>query len=123
MSRRESGDDGWGYLLSLHRQKIRYDDDHWVTIRVTRIPPSKGRPDGVRYAFTLHDRYDERILGYDNSRAVKTATGPAMKSKIAERFDHIDRKGKNSIPYVFTTPYDLVADFFAHVERILAEEA
>jgi hypothetical protein len=72
---------------------------------------------------TLHNAKDDRILGYDNSHPVRPpGSGPAVKSKIPERYDHIDRKGKDSVPYTFRTPYDLVADFFAHVDQILDEE-
>jgi hypothetical protein len=37
-------------------------------------------------------------------------------------YDHIDRKGKRSVPYRFTTPFKLVEDFFAEVEEILRKE-
>lgn len=114
--------EGWDYILDLHRQKIGYDNGYWVTIRVTRVEPDEGRPHGLQYAFTLHDENDDRILGYDNSHAVDMATGPARRSKRPSAFDHIDRRGKASVPYEFTTPFQLVADFFAEVERILKEE-
>ena len=50
------------------------------------------------------------------------ATGPGKKSKRRKPFDHIDRRGKKSVPYKFTTPYELVEDFFTEVEKILKEE-
>jgi hypothetical protein len=86
------------------------------------VRASPGRPHGLKYALTLHDRNDDRILGYDNSHGIDVATGPAKRSKQPERYDHIDRRGRKSVPYEFTTPYQLVADFFADVERILKEE-
>ena len=122
MGERDSQAEGWDYLLDLHRQKIGYDNGYWVTIRATRVPPDEGRPHGVQYALTLHDEHDDRILGYDNSHAADVATGPAKKSKRPKTFDHIDRRGKRSVPYEFTTPFKLVADFFAEVEKILKEE-
>jgi len=121
MSERDSRE-GWDYILDLHRKKIGYDNGYWVTMRVTKVAPSEGRPHGVKYALTLHDENDDRVLGYDNSHAVDVATGPARKSARPKRFDHIDRRGKPSVPYNFTTPYKLVEDFFAHVDRVLKEE-
>lgn len=122
MSKSESADSGKSYLLSLHRQKIGYDNGYWVTFRVTEVPPDEGRPWGFQYALTLHDENDDRILGYDNSHSIDAATGPAKKSKRQVAFDHIDRRGKRSVPYQFTTPYQLVEDFLADVEKILREE-
>ena len=75
-----------------------------------------------RYSLTLHDENDDRILGYDNSHGVDVAWGPAKRAKRPEPFDHIDRRGRRSVPYRFTTPYKLVEDFFTEVERILKEE-
>ena len=122
MAERDSTAEGWDYILDLNRQKIGYDNGYWVTIRVTRVTPDEGRPHGPQYAFTLHDENDDRILGYDNSHAVEEATGPAKKSKRPNAFDHVDRRGKRSVAYEFTTPFQLVADFFAEVEKILREE-
>src|SRR5262245_38829245 len=111
MSDRDSEAEGWDYLLDLHRRIIRYDNDYWVTFRVRRVKPTAGRPHGLQYALTLHDQNDDRILGYDNSHPIDVATGPARRARRIERFDHIDRRGKRSVPYEFTTPYNLVADF------------
>jgi hypothetical protein len=122
MGGRDSAAEGWDYILDLHRQKIGYDNGYWVTIRVTKVAPDEGRPHGLQYAFTLHDENDDRILGYDNSHAVDVAAGPAKKSRRPKAFDHIDRRGKKSVAYEFTTPFQLVADFFAEVEKILKEE-
>ena len=118
----DSKAEGWDYILDLHRQKIAYDNGYWVTMRVTRVPPDEGRPHGLQYSLTLHDDNDDRVLGYDNSHSVEVATGPGRKARRPRPFDHIDRKGMRSVPYEFTTPYQLVADFFADVEEVLKEK-
>lgn len=122
MRRRDSRAEGWDYILDLHRQKIGYDNGYWVTIRAISVEADEGRPHGLQYSLTLHDENDDRVLGYDNSHGVDVATGPARKSKRVMPYDHIDRRGKRSVPYKFTTPFKLVEDFFADVERILKEE-
>jgi|SRR6187402_1437785 hypothetical protein len=122
MGGRESKAEGWDYILELHGQKIGYEDGYWVAIRVTRVEPDAGRPHGLQYSLTLHDENDDRLLGYDNSHAIDAASGPARKSRRPAPFDHIDRRGKRSAPYAFTTPFKLVQDFFAEVERVLKQE-
>ena len=116
---RDSRAEGWDYILDLHRQKIGYDNGYWVSIRAVRIDPDEHRPDGLQYSLTLHDENGDRILGYDNSHAVDVTSGPARKSKRTSRSDHIDRRGKRSLPYTFTTPFKLLEDFFAEVDAIL----
>ena len=113
---------GRAYILDLHKQKIGYDNGYWVTMRVTEVAPDAHRPHGLQYAFTLHDANDDRILGYDNSHGVDVASGPAKKSKRPIPFDHVDRRGRKSVPYEFETPFKLVVDFFSDVEKILKEE-
>jgi hypothetical protein len=119
----DSRADGWDFILDLHRQKIGYENGYWVTIRATRVVPDEGRPHGLQYSLTLHDENDDRVLGYDNSHPIEVATGPGSKARRPKAFDHIDRRGRRSIPYEFTTPYKLVEDFFAEVEKILKEES
>lgn len=111
------------YFLGLNRQWIGYDNGYWVTFRVQAVDASPERPHGFQYSFSLHDANDERVLGYNNAHAVDAATGPARRSKRPEAWDHITRRGKGkSVPYKFTTPYQLVADFFAEVDEILRKE-
>ena len=110
------------YLLELHTSKIGYDNGYWVSIRAFEIAPDAGRPHGLQYSLTLHDENGERLLGFDNSHAVGTATGPARKSRRPRAFDHIDQRGRRSVPYRFTTPLQLLEDFFAAVDEILNKE-
>jgi hypothetical protein len=42
--------------------------------------------------------------------------------RINKAFDHIDRRGRRSSAYAFTTPFKLLEDFLAEVERIIEEE-
>jgi hypothetical protein len=119
--RRESVS-GIDYLFDLHRTKIGYDNGYWVTMRVFKVQPDAGRPLGLQYSLTLHDPNGDRVLGFDNSHAIDVATGPARKSRRPVTFDHIDRRGRRSVPYEFTTPYKLVEDFFNAVEEALKQE-
>lgn len=115
-------DQGGDYFLDLHLSKIGYDKGYWATVRVFKVEPDEGRPHGWQYSLSLHDENDDRVFGYDNSHAIDVATGPARRSKRPTTFDHIDRRGKKSVPYAFTTPYQLVADFFDEVNRTIDQK-
>jgi len=122
MGERDSELEGLRYFLDLHLSRIGYDNGCWVAIRAVRVEPDEGRPHGLQYSLTLHDQNGERILGYDNSHRVHTATGPARKSRRPTTLDHIDRRGRRSVPYRFTTPLKLLEDFFAAVDHVLRKE-
>jgi len=115
-------DTGQDYFLSLDRQSIGYEGGYWATFRVRKVEPSEERPHGFQYSLSLHDATDDRVVGYNNAHGVDVATGPARRSKRPRALDHINRRGKASVPYRFTTPYQLMADFFAEVDRILKKE-
>ena len=77
-------------------------------------------PHGIRYSLTLHDRHGRRILGYDNAHATK----PAKKGFAGRRleYDHRHRHAKDKgVPYTFESAYQLLADFFCEVDRVLKE--
>jgi hypothetical protein len=78
-------------------------------------------PHGIRCALTLHDRYGKRIMGYDNSHAVK----PPKKFKYAGQrltYDHKHRHASDKgVPYEFKDAAQLLEDFFAEVDRVLEE--
>jgi hypothetical protein len=123
MSERDSPSaDEREHFLSFNRQWIGYDNGYWVTCRVTAVEVTDERPHGYQYSFSLHDNNDDRVLGYNNAHAIDVATGPARKSRRPVALDHINRRGRKPVPYEFTTPYKLVADFFAEVDKILKKE-
>jgi hypothetical protein len=122
MRGRSSGPEGWDYFLDLDGQTIAYDNGYWATFRVKSVPRSEGRPRGIQYSLSLHDENSHRLLGYNNAHAADVATGPARKSKRPKAFDHINRRGRKPVAYAFTTPFKLLEDFFADVDRILREE-
>lgn len=94
---------------------------YWVKIEAQRVQVSRDIPHGVRYSLTLHGPYNKRIMGYDNAHAVK----PPRKFKFAGRrlpYDHRHRHiSDKGTPYTFTNAYQLLADFFEEVDRVLQE--
>lgn len=78
-------------------------------------------PHGIRYSLTLHEPYGKRIMGYDNSHAVKLP----KKFKYAGQWLAYDHKHRHisdkGIPYEFKDAYQLLVDFFEEVDRVLKE--
>ncbi len=75
-------------------------------------------PDDIRDALTLHGPDNGRVLGYDNDHGYHhrhPPAGGARKSNELPASPAGDR-----VPYSFTTCAQLVADFFADVDRHLA---
>jgi hypothetical protein len=114
--------EGYDYFLDFHLTKIGYDNGYWATFRVFKRDPDEGRPHGLQNSLALLDEHDNRILSFDNSHPVSVGSGPARRSKKPKTFDHIDRRGQESVPYTLTTPYKLLEDFFAEVDAILKKE-
>lgn len=90
----------------------------WVKFEVRKVEPAKDRPHGVRYSLTLHDRYNKRIMGFDNAHAVSFGK---MKSDSPKKiYDHWHRDHNDQgQPYHYTNAAKLIEDFWKEVEKIL----
>ena len=108
-------------LLDMHETIIHQDDGYWMKFEAWQVEVSDMIPHGIRYSLTLHDKYGKRILGYDNSHAVK----PPKKYKYAGQrltYDHKHRHATDQgVPYEFTDAAQLLTDFFAESDRVLKE--
>lgn len=105
-------------LLDDTRYVIDEDLGLWVNFKAKKVMPTADRPHGVRYSLTLHDRKNERIMGFDNAHAVEYGG----KKNVAPKriFDHWHRNEKDSgYPYPYTTAGKLVEDFWKEVDRVL----
>lgn len=108
-------------LLDLNGLIFHRDDGFWWKIEAKRIKPTEFIPHGISYSLTLHNKYGTRIMGYDNSHAVK----PPSKFKFAGQrlpYDHKHRHSSDKgIPYEFKNAQQLMDDFFSEVDRIAKE--
>jgi hypothetical protein len=117
-----SRDAGLDTLLDLDGSILDQGDGYWVKI-VVRLTGtlSAERPHGISYSLTLHDPYNQRILGFDNSHAIK----PMGKKKYSGQhieYDHRHRSIKDKgVPYQFVDGYQLLKDFFIEVDKVLKE--
>ena len=108
-------------LLDLNETVIDQEGGYWVKFEAWQVKPSEEVPHGIRYALTLHDKHGKRILGYDNSHAVKL---PKKYKYAGQRlaYDHKHRHASDKgVPYEFKDAAQLLADFFAEVDSALKE--
>ena len=108
-------------LLDLHGSILDQGGGYWIKLEAWRVDVSAQIPHGIRYSLTLHEPYGKRVLGYDNAHAVK----PPKKFKYAGRilaYDHKYRHASDKgVPYEFKDAQQLMIDFFADADRVLAE--
>jgi hypothetical protein len=114
-------DPGIATLVELDDQIIDQGNGYWIKIEAWRVLVTKNIPHGIRYSLTLHEPYGRRILGYDNAHAIKRP----KKFKFAGTrlpYDHKHRHiSDQGVPYEFRDAHQLLADFFAEVDRVLTE--
>ena len=114
-------DKGLEALLDLNGYIVDQELGCWVKVEAWRVIATPEIPHGIRYSLTLHEPYGKRILGYDNSHAIK----PPKKFKyVGQRltYDHKHRHiSDKGVPYEFKDAYQLLADFFEEVDRVLKE--
>ena len=113
-------DIGFATLLDLDGTVVAQEHGYWIKVEAWEVPISAEVPHGIRYCLTLHNHRGTRILGYDNAHAVK----PPRKGFTGRRqeYDHKHRHAKDKgVPYQFENAYQLLADFFAEVDRVLKE--
>ena len=113
---------GLDTLLELDGTLAYQEDSYWVGIAAWCVSVTADTPHGIRYSLTLHNRYGERLLGYDNAHAVPL---PRKFKYAGQRlpYDHKHRHAADrGVPYAFSTAYQLLADFFQEVDMVLKKE-
>jgi hypothetical protein len=106
-------------LLNLGGEIFPMDSGYWTKFEVYRVNPEPHTPHGIRYSLTLHDRYNRRLLGFDNAHSIKPARKGYGARKIT--WDHKHKRDKIS-PYEFESAAQLLEDFWREVERILGQK-
>lgn len=67
---------------------------------------------------TLHDRYNRRVLGFDNAHGF-TPKRKRLGARMTT-WDHRHRRDE-VVSYEFESPGQLLEDFWREAERIMAE--
>jgi hypothetical protein len=112
-------DVGLENLLALDGTEFTEENGYWYKIEATKIEPTKERPHGIRYNLTLHDNFNQRILGFDNAHAISLQRGNRYSGHII-KYDHIHKSIKDKgTPYKFESAEQLLKDFFTAVNSII----
>ncbi len=58
-------------LLLLDGEIFPMENGYWTKFEVYQVNPNEHIPHGIRYSLTLHDKYNHRVLGFDNAHGIK----------------------------------------------------
>src|SRR5579883_2854503 len=88
------------YLLAFNGRIHHFEQGYWVKFEIEKIHPTKERPHGLRYSFTLHDPDGKRLIGFDNAHHVRP---PGVRTGMKQQeYDHWHRTtGDKGRPYKF----------------------
>lgn len=101
-------------LLLLDGEIFPMSNGFWTKFDVKEVSPTKNIPHGIKYSLTLHDRFNKRIIGYDNAHGIK----PKKKKFGAKRITWDHKHNKNIIhPYEFENAGQLLEDFWNDVNK------
>ena len=103
-------------LLLLNGEIFPMDNGFWVKFEVKTVIQNDNIPHGIRYSLTLHDRHNQRIIGYDNAHSYKPKTSRYGARKIT--WDHIHKKDA-IFSYEFDSADKLIEDFWESVNTYL----
>ena len=104
-------------LLMLDGEIFPMDNGYWVKFEAKRVKPSREVPHGIRYSLTLHDKRNQRVIGYDNAHSFRPRKGKHGAKK--ETWDHIHKK-METFPYEFESALQLIEDFWNSVELYIS---
>lgn len=108
------------FLLAFDGRRHLFEGGYWVKFEIKRAEPTKQRPHGLRYSFTLHDPNGKRLVGFDNAHGVSARAGRFKRPAVAH--DHWHRTESDpGRPYVYVDAVKLLDDFEAEVRRVLGE--
>jgi len=85
----------------------------WVKFEAKKATDRKY---GVRYSLSLHDRDNQRIMGFDNAHAVEYAGKRFVASKRTYDHWHCSEKDKGR-PYAYQNAGKLVEYFWEAVDK------
>ena len=99
-------------LLDLNGEVFPMDNGYWVKFEAHKVKVSLAIPHGVKYSLTLHDKTNQRVIGYDNAHSFKSSKKYGAKK---ETYDHI-HKQMEVVAYEFESAAQLIEDFWNSVE-------
>lgn len=104
-------------LLNLDGEIFPMDNGYWVKFEVHQVEASASIPHGINYSLTLHDKMNQRILGFDNAHKYKPQNAKYAAKK--ETWDHIHKR-MDTFPYEFDSAGQLMEDFWKAAEYYMS---
>lgn len=87
----------------------------WVKFEVNSIKQTKERPSGIKYSVSLHNRFNDRILGFDNAHPIEY-----KKNLKKQTYDHWHANYFDEIkPYYCENAAKLLEDFWREADKII----
>lgn len=103
-------------LLTLDGVDLVLERRYWVSFRAWLVVPEESIPHGLRYSLSLHDRYGQRIIGFDNAHVAKPRKRRFEPKETLRDHWH---QGDETLVYTFESPAKLMVDFWKQVEQSL----
>ena len=107
-------DDALLRLFDYDRRRYWLANGWSIRFRIVQTAPTRERPHGIKYSFTLHDMDGARLLGIDNAHGI----GRAQAYDHRHRF----RRAAELVRYDYRGADELICDFFAAVEQACRTE-
>ncbi len=106
-------DEAMQRLLDFDRRRYWLVNGWSIRFRIAEVEVSMGRPQGIKYAFTLHDHDGTRLLGFDNAHGIPRA----------EVYDHRHRfrRPKQLVAYEFRGADELICDFLPRWRKLASK--
>lgn len=104
-------------LLLLDGERFVIDESLglWVKFSV-KLTDKSNRWHGIRYSLSLHNKNNERIMGFDNAHIIEYGGKVGVAPKKAYDHWHYDEQDKGR-PYNYENAGKLLEDFWIEVDK------
>jgi hypothetical protein len=104
-------------LLELDGEIYVINNELWASIEARRVEPNEHIPHDVRYCLNLHDKYNNRLLGYDNAHELKLPRRRKYSGRVIT-WDHKHKQDK-VLHYEYQSASQMLEDFWKDVKAII----
>ncbi len=109
------------YLLEMNGVRFVIDQIFglWVKFDAKRVTKSI-RPQGIKYSMSLHNRHNQRIMGFDNAHEIEY--GGKQNVAPMKTYDHWHSdENDEGKPYSYQDISKLFEDFWIEVDKKIAK--
>jgi hypothetical protein len=110
--------DSLNTLLELNGYSFRLEKGYWVKFEAYLVNSTEQIPHGISYCITFHDRYNKRIIGFDNSHGYSSRSRRKKFGCRRVTWDHV-HNCETVVHYDFESATQLIEDFWEEVSKIV----